>query len=205
MKKAVLFVIIFIAVTFLYSCNSDGSADIWIFAESFNNQNKLYKIELSEVTAISDEKGNSEYECFINTENGKTILLTLYSENDGTVSSLSVTASAEDGFSSEAFCGISESAAEVLVKETDEDLTDVFDSLGISIPDKLKNAKNKYYNTATCSYSLVSNTKGVAFIAKLLKYGECTEKHLTLRGNVEENSIRQTEPESEDLSESSGG
>jgi hypothetical protein len=205
MKRAVMLILVVLAAAFMNSCYSDGSADIWIFAESFNNQDTQYKIDLPEVTAISNEDGSSEYECFIKTESGKTILLTLFSEKDGTVSSFSVTASDGDKTTCEAFCKISESAAGVLVSETDEDITVVFDSLGMKIPGNLKKAGTKYYDTAVCSYSLASNTEGVTFIAALQKYSELTEKPLSLRETVEEKNMGKTETESRDLSESASG
>ena len=191
MKKIIAVILVLFVMSAVSACNSDGSADIWIFADSFNSQSDDYRIDLSGVTA-SASGGTKEYECFIDVGNGKNILLTLNAEKDGTVSSLSVTAAAEDKIPVAVFCAVSETAADVLTQETDEDVSAALDALGMSPPENTGKKAAAYYETLLCRYSLVSNSEGTAFIAELIKYLENTSEPLSLRTDSESSYTPET-------------
>ncbi len=187
MKRAIaLSLVLFIMFT-ACACNSDGSADIWIFAEGFNDQSNQYKIELSEVSAVTTD-GLRTYECFIDVGDGKKILLTLNAADDGTITSLSVTSASGDKVPTDIFCAVSKTAAVVLTQETGEDVSSALEALGMTR--QKNNGKNaaSYYKTTICRFSLVTNEEGTAFIAELIKYLESTSEPLSLRvdgGNTE--------------------
>lgn len=201
MKKNCCLLLIMIMVFTLYSCSGDGSADIWIFAKSFNKISGEHMINLSEATVINfgDCK---EFECFIHTSDSGDILLTLNSEKDGTISSLSVTETFGGETPTEAFCNISKAAAAALTADYGEDVNAVSGSLCLSDNEKIKKNTSTYFETEICRYSLVANDDGIVFTAELSKYLKEEDEPLTLRKDSESTRQETSERKSQETSES---